>query len=82
MATGTIISVTDDGYFHTVKVRVTEADGSLADYTIELASSLVALLSDANKREFLRLSVKAQRDKRLATTLTAASVPISGELAL
>lgn len=79
MASATILSVNDDGFFHTAVVRVTEADGT-SDYRVELASTILALLAPAQRLEFLRLTVKAQRDRRIATTPAATPVPIGGDI--
>lgn len=82
MATGTILSVTDDGYFHQIKVRVVEGQDSITDYTVEVASAVLAAINDNQKREFIRLTVKAQRDKRIATHPPETPVPITGDLTI
>jgi len=83
VATGTILNVVDNGFHFTIAVRVTEVDLSVTDYTVRVATAYVATLPDASaKREFLRLSVKAQRDERLATTPAQTPIPIGGDLTL
>lgn len=80
MAGATFLSASDDGYFVIALVRVTEDDGSNSDFRVELAKTIFDTLSDANKREFLRRTVAAQRNRRIATTPAATPVPIGGDI--
>lgn len=67
MTTGTVLSVVHDDDFVTAKVRVTEADASVHDYTATVDyPAFVALSTDADRLAMLVTAWNVVRDALVA----------------